>query len=154
MNLGPWHLPLDLSEIARPLRRLVEAPEGVETVEFALVSIALFMFLLGVVEFGRAYWTQSELQYAAEAAARWCTINNGGPNSCDTSTGITGAQNYTASQLLGMSIPGNRLLNFQVTTPTPACGNQVKFDYRFTFIVTALLPQSAITLSTTACHQA
>ena len=74
MNLGPWHLPLDLSEIVRPLRRLVEAPEGVETVEFALVSIALFMFLLGVVEFGRAYWTQSELQYAAEAAARWCTI--------------------------------------------------------------------------------
>ena len=154
MKFGHWPFPLDLWRIARLLRRLARAPDGVETVEFALVSIALFMFLLGVVEFGRLYWTQSELQYAAEAAARCATVNccAGGPASCGGSTGTTGIQNFTAGQLIGMSVASSKLSTFQVSAQT--CGNQVTFNYTFSFIVTSLLPQSAITLATTACHQA
>jgi Flp pilus assembly protein TadG len=152
MNLAYFRC--ELSGIARLLRRLFKAPDGVETVEFALVSIALFMFLLGVVEFGRLYWTQSELQYAAEAAARCATVNccAGAPTSCGGSTGTTGIQNFTAGQMLGMSVASNSLSSFQVSAQT--CGNQVAFNYTFNFIVTSLLPQSAITLATTACHQA
>jgi uncharacterized membrane protein len=155
MNLPHWPFPLDLGGIARLLRRLVKAPDGVETVEFALVSVALFTFLLGVVEFGRLYWTQSELQYAAEAAARCATVNccAGGPASCGGSTGTTGIKNFTAGQLLGMSVPSSSLLYFQVD-PTAICGNQVTFTYTFHFIVSGLIPQSAIPLTTTACHQA
>jgi uncharacterized membrane protein len=154
MNLPHWPFPLDLGGIARLLRRLVKAPDGVETVEFALVSVALFTFLLGVVEFGRLYWTQSELQYAAEAAARCATVNccAGGPASCGGSSGTPGIQNFTAGQLLGMSVPSSSLSTFQVSAQT--CGNQVTFSYTFNFIVTSLLPQSAINLATTACHQA
>jgi Flp pilus assembly protein TadG len=154
MKFGHWPFPLDLSRIARLLRRLVKASDGVETVEFALVSIALFMFLLGVVEFGRLYWTQSELQYAAEAGARCATVNccAGAPASCGGSTGTTGIQKFTAGQLLGMSVLSSSLSTFQVSAQT--CGNQVTFNYTFNFIVTSLLPQSAITLATTACHQA
>jgi Flp pilus assembly protein TadG len=150
MNLG--YVRYELRRIARSLHRLAKAPAGVETVEFALVSTALFLFLMGVVEFGRLYWTQSELRYAAEAAARWCTINSGGPNSCYTSTGITAAQSYTAGQLLGMSVSSSLLSNFQVNAKI--CGNQVSFDYTFNFIVSSLLFQNGITRTTTACHQA
>jgi uncharacterized membrane protein len=154
MKFGHWPFPLDLGGIPRLLRRLVRAPDGVETVEFALVSVALLMFLLGVVEFGRLYWTQSELQYAAEAAARCATVNccAGGPASCGGSTGTAGIQNFTAGRLLGMSLPSSSLSTFQVNAAT--CGNQVTFIYTFNFIITSLLPQSAITLATTACHQA
>lgn len=136
------------------LRRLIRAPNGVETIEFALVSIPLFLFLLGVIEFARLYWTQSELQYAAEAAARCATVNccNGGPAQCGGSTGTTGVQNFAAGQLLGMSVSSSNLSNFQINTAS--CGNQVSFDYSFSFIVGALLPKKTIVLTTTACNQA
>jgi Flp pilus assembly protein TadG len=67
MKLRYRPFPLNRFAIPPLLRRLIKAREGIETVEFALVSITLFLFLLGVVEFGWLYWTQSGLQYAAEA---------------------------------------------------------------------------------------
>ncbi len=137
------------------LRRLAKATDGVETIEFALAAIPLFMFLLGVIEFARLYWTQSELQFAAEAAARCATTNccASGPASCGGSTGNTGVQAFAANQLLGMSVPSANLTSFQVTAA--ACGNQVSFNYTFNFIVGPLLPTNgAITLSVSACNQA
>ena len=155
MNLGYWPFPPVRSRTARLLRRLLKASDGVETIEFALVSVTLCLFLLGVVEFGRLYWTQSELQYAAEAAARCATVNccAGGPTSCGGSTGTPGIQNFTADQLLGMTVPSGNLTNFSVSPAT--CGNQVSFQYTFDFIVVgSLFGLDAITLSTTACQQA
>ena len=137
------------------LRRLVKASDGVETIEFALVSITLFLFLTGVVEFGWLYWTQSELQYAAEAGARCATVTccAAGPASCGGTTGNAGLQYFTAGQLLGISIPSSNLTNFQVNAA--ACGNQVSFTYTYNFLVMgSLFSQNAIVLSATACHQA
>jgi Flp pilus assembly protein TadG len=136
------------------LRRLVKASDGSEAIEFALAAVPFFIFLLGVVEFARLYWTQSELQYAAEAAARCATVNccSGAPASCGGSTGNAGVQNFAAGQLLGMSISSGNLSNFQVTGAS--CGNQVTFSYAFDFIVGPIIPNSAITLSATACNQA
>ena len=153
MNLRSSRFPVDLAEIARSLRRLVKASNGVETIEFALVSIPLLLFLLGVIEFARLYWTQSELQYAAEAAARCATTNCCalGPAACLGATGTAGVQNFTTTRLLGMSVGSGSLSGFQVSAA--ACGNQVSFNYQYNFIVGTLLPQSSITLSTTACHQ-
>lgn len=136
------------------LRRLIKATEGVESIEFALAAIPLFMFLLGVVEFARLYWTQSELQFAAEATARCATTNccAGGPTTCGGNTGNTGMQSFAAGQLLGMSVSSANLSNFTVTPA--ACGNQVSFNYTFNFIVGRLIPNSAISLSVQACNQA
>ena len=154
MNPPYRSFPLELSRIVRLLRRLVKASDGSETIEFALLAIPFFLFLLGVVEFARLYWTQSELQYAAEAAARCATVNccSSGPASCGGSTGNTGVQNFAAGQLLGMSVSSSNLSNFHVTGAS--CGNQVTFTYAFDFIVGPLIPNSTITLSATACNQA
>jgi Flp pilus assembly protein TadG len=144
------------SAIAPLLRRLIKASDGIETIEFALVSITLFLFLLGVIEFGWLYWTQSELQYAAEAAARCATVNccANGPAECGGTTGNAGVQNYTTNQLFGMSIPGSNLTNFQVNT-NAICGNQVTFTYTYDFLVVgSLFPANSIVLSAKACHQA
>ncbi|HKS89219.1 MAG TPA: TadE/TadG family type IV pilus assembly protein [Stellaceae bacterium] len=136
------------------LRRVSHDSGGAEAIEFALVSIPLVIFLFGVIEFARLYWTQSELQYAAEAAARCLTLNccANSPSICGNTSGNAGVQNYAATQLLGVSISSDRLSNFQITTA--ACGNLVAFDYQFNFIVTGLMPKSSITLSATACSQA
>ena len=108
------------------------------------------MFILRTVEGTRAYWTQAELQYAAEAAARCATVNCCA--SGNTCAGSAGVQNFAASKLLGMSIPSGNLSNFRLKAQ--ACGNQVSFTYSFGLLTGALLPISAISMSATACNQA
>src|SRR5437879_2613704 len=95
-----------ISRTAALLRRLLKARNGVETIEFALAAIPLLTFLFGVVEFARLYWTQSELQYAAEAAARCATLvklSSPNPATCGGSavTDNAGVQSFAANQLLG-----------------------------------------------------
>ena len=161
MNLGCWPFPLGPSRIARLLRRLVKAPDGVETIEFALVSVTLFILSLGIVEFGRLYWTISELHYAVEAAARCATM------SCSATITGTGPGNYAADQVFGVTVPAGTV--FALTT-SPVCGNQVTVCFPFEFIVPGLFPftnappatcpagyaapASGLTLTATGCHQA
>ena len=137
-----------LADPGRSLRRFAVNSDGSEAVEFALISIPLFLFLVGVIEFGRLYWVQSELQYAAEAAARYVTIN---PNA-----DVSAVQSYAAAQVSGVSIPTG---DFTVTPyssgsnpPTPSCGNQVTVRYQFQFIIQNLMPYGPITLNATGCH--
>ena len=153
--MKPGYRPFTLRSATAPLlRRLVKACDGIETVEFALVSITLFLFMLGVIEFGWLYWTQSELQYAAEAAARCATVTCCPADAlCGGSSGNAGVQNYAAGKLLGISVPSASLTNFHVNAAT--CGNQVSFTYTYNFLVVGtLFPQNSLVLSATACHQA
>jgi Flp pilus assembly protein TadG len=161
MKLGHFRFPPGLARIARLLRRLVKASDGIETVEFALVSITLFIFVLGIVEFGRLFWTQSELQYAVEAAARCVTV------SCSATITGTGPGTYAADQVYGVTVPAGTV--FGLTT-SPVCGNQVTVCYPFQFIVPGLFPftnatpaacpagytapASGLTLYASGCHQA
>jgi hypothetical protein len=135
------------------LRRLLSDVAGANSIEFALAAIPLFLFLLGVVDFARLYWTQSELQFAAEATARCATVNccAGGPSSCGGGSGNAGLQAFAANQLLGLSIASSDLSNFSVTNR--ACGNQVTFNYTYNFIVGPLIQNSALTLAGAACAQ-
>ena len=154
MSLRSQHLVPGLSRLGGLLRRLWQAADGVETIEFALSAIPLLMFLLGVVEFARLYWVQSELQYAAEAAARCITTNccGGSPAACANSSGNNGVRAYAAKQVLGMTVSASDLQNF--TVGTASCGNQISFSYTFHFLVGNLIPNSNIALSTSACNQA
>jgi Flp pilus assembly protein TadG len=161
MKLGNRPFPLDLSGIVRHLRRLIKASDGVETIEFAVVAATLFVVVLGIVEFGRLYWTQSELQYAAEAAARCATV------SCSATITGTGPGNYAADQVFGVTVPAGTA---SAITVSPSCGNQVTMCFPFTFIVQGLFPftnatpascpvgytapASGLTLIVTGCHQA
>src|SRR5579863_7836515 len=83
------------------LLRLLMDDAGANAIEFALAAVPLFVFVLGVIDFSRLYWTQSELQYAAEATARCATVNccASNPSSCGGSS--TGLQQFAAQQLLG-----------------------------------------------------
>jgi len=50
-------------------------------VEFALVVVLLLPLLLGIVEFGRAWYTLHILQTAAREGARVCALTVGPPSS-------------------------------------------------------------------------
>ncbi len=53
------------------VRRRRAAVGGNAAVEFALVVPLLLMAIMGVAEFGRAWWLQLTLQYAVEEAGRY-----------------------------------------------------------------------------------
>src|SRR6266566_936742 len=114
------------------LLRLARAREGVEALEFAIILPVLLAFLLGCIEFGRLFWTQSELQYAVEAAARCITV------SCSGSITGPGPGTYAADHVFGISVPAGAV--FSVTSPSPACGNEVTVCFPFQFMVPALFP--------------
>lgn len=145
-----------LSPLTRPQRAwcgLLDDRSGATVIEFALAAIPLFLFLLGVMDFARLYWTQSELQFAAEATARCATVNccASSPSSCGGASGTAGLQQFAANQLLGLGAGSNDLSNFSLASQ--ACGNQVSFNYTFDFIIGSLIQNSGLTLSGSACTQ-
>lgn len=146
---------LSLATIRRVLTRLLREADGSEAIEFAIVANALLLFLLCTVEFGRLYWTQSELQYAAEAAARAATVYTVNNPSATPAAIQTAAQTQGAASAYSLSVTPTFVLtayNATAIPPAPSCGNQINVSYPFSFIVTGLFPFS-ITLTATACHQ-
>jgi Flp pilus assembly protein TadG len=145
---------LSRAPIGRTLTRLLRGADGSVAIEFAIVANALLLFLLGVVEFGRLYWTQSELQYAAEATARYATIYAVSTSPTPTYTQVeNAAQAQGPTYVSSISVPASDFTVIASTAPgAPICGNQVTVNYPFSFIVTGLFPWS-ITLTATGCHQ-
>ncbi|RYC23146.1 TadE/TadG family type IV pilus assembly protein [Ciceribacter ferrooxidans] len=66
------------------LDRARRCQSGTTAVEFALVGLPLFLLILGVVEFGRAFFLQNDLSYAADVAARQVLIGQVGPSLSET----------------------------------------------------------------------
>ncbi len=54
---------------------LWRAEGGLGAIEFALVAPFLLTMLLGVLDFGMAFWEQMEIANAADAGAQWAMTN-------------------------------------------------------------------------------
>ena len=127
--------------------RLRQAFEGTAAIETAFILPILLVGTVGMVEAGRAIWTQSSLQAAVVQAARCAAIS---PATCPD------VPAYAASQVTWMSLPK---ADFTYTA-TATCGitgytkgQQVVANYTFKTVVAALIPQfTSIALSATACH--
>lgn len=112
---------------------------GVTAIEYALLLPVVLVFVFGIIDAGRAVWTQATLDNAAEAAARCGAVD---VVKCGTTASI---QAYAVDRAGGMT-----LLPTVFTVTSATCGNKV----------TASLPlgltlpwngSSSITLKSTAC---
>lgn len=129
----------------RLLDCLWRSRDGATAIEMAFLLPVFLMFLLGIVEFGRAMWTQTALQFAVERAARCAAVS---PSAC------TDVPAYAASQVYGLSIPAASFTH----TPNATCGAasitggaEVTVSYAFQAIVPQLVPVD-VTLSAKSCH--
>jgi Flp pilus assembly protein TadG len=115
---------------------------GSAAVEFAFLLPVFLLMFLGIIEFGRLLWTQSSLQHAVEAAARYAAINY---PTCSSTSQTT---SYAAAQVFGQSAPTS-----DFTLTCPPCGTQVTATLSFTPVVPALLPfLNNIRLSAQSCY--
>ena len=111
--------------------------EGRAAVEFAFLIPVLLILIFAVYEFGRAYWIQNTLQYAAEQTARCVLAKSSASPGTIVDTTSAGACPYT-DNTAGMTVTrdpaSNTLTNCPTTfaTFTPKC-QTVKLTYSFTF---------------------
>jgi Flp pilus assembly protein TadG len=122
----------------RKLRPLSDT-RGTAFLDFSLVLPLLLILTLGVMDFGRLFWTKMTMSRAASAAARCFAMNSNTCPSADT------AQTYASQQAWGTS-------NVTFNAATAACGAQVTATYNFTFIVPWWPGANPLALSTTTCY--
>ena len=124
----------------------------------AFLLPVFFLFLLGIVEFGRALWTQTALQFATEAAARCAAVS---PSTCTAPGGDSiDVPAFAASQALGVPIPASTFTYTPNANATANCagaqnvgtgGTMVKASYAFETVASALIPLN-VTLSACSYH--
>jgi len=123
----------------RPPFTLWRSVRGEVAIEFAILFTVAMLLVMGLVEFGRALWYQSTLDFAVQSAARCGAVN---ASACGTTSQI---QQYAVSMAPGLPVTTS---NFTVTSPS--CGIQVVGSYTFQTVVPNLLPYT-MNLTATAC---
>jgi Flp pilus assembly protein TadG len=120
---------------------------GAVAIEYAFVLPILLLFVLGILECSRLFWTYTTLYRATEAAARCGAVD---VTLCATAAEI---QAYAVTQAYGLTINASAF-----TAASAACGMQVTASFPFTLVIpwiTAGTPSGSfniITLNSTACY--
>jgi hypothetical protein len=155
----------------RPRAPFLHDRQGGSAVEFAFVSIPLFLFLFGILEFGRAIWVDEALQSAASKTARCVGLKLSGPSGCTGaacgcwssgaySSSLTTSYAQALAQSWGVTLPATTAAINVTTTATTACGGsatgssfaQVTLSYTFSTVAANLIPPlKSKALSAVAC---
>lgn len=126
--------------IARAWCRLARDRRGVSAVEFALLAPALLGLIFGVIEMGRAAYTQGVVSFAAEEATRYAVVNY--------EISEEEVRDLTEDCLLG--IDRSRIDAVVVTGPINPDDNtrtiSVEVTYNFQFLL-PFLPMDSVTIS-------
>lgn len=120
------------------------ARRGAAAIEYGLIAPALLLFVLGLIDTGRLFWSYSTLNRAVAAAARCGAINT---TVCGTAAQI---QSFAVSEAWGMTLDAAAF-----TVSTQSCGVRVVANYDFTFVTPGfnyIAPLGTVTLNATACY--
>ncbi|HYZ42992.1 MAG TPA: TadE/TadG family type IV pilus assembly protein, partial [Stellaceae bacterium] len=129
------------------------AEDGSAAVEAALVLPILLLFLLGSVEFGRAFWTYHRMLLAVEEAGRYAMVYGASP-SLLSSASCPGVASVTLSNCAVAK--ANAYLAAYGTTGVTVTPNEdsstppnltITASYSFNFLVPNLLPFGPINLT-------
>jgi Flp pilus assembly protein TadG len=137
-------------------RRLLGATDGVAVVEFAVIAPVFLLFVFGIVEFGRAYWTWNTMRLAVEEGGRYAMLWNGCyygstcPSGCTPSGFNSCVSTYALTQLPGLTASITVTATSAAATATYPATMTVKATYTFDFLVPTLLPYGPIDLTTTS----
>ncbi|MBI2254052.1 MAG: pilus assembly protein [Proteobacteria bacterium] len=106
--------------IRNVIRRLLRSNSGAVAVEFALISPALILMLLGLVEWGRYMYAYNTLQFGCAQAARWGVFHITG-----TTTAI---EDYAKDQMAGLT-PTSVTAVIDAPSNTVTVSAEAQFDF-------------------------
>ena len=134
--------------------RFGRVARGQALVEFALTATVFLLIFVGIVDFGRALFTYSEVAQLARVATRYAIVNTPPPASdCTTANGAcqTLITNYLATKIAGLdptkltttitfggiptgnTVPGGTTYAC-TSSPSQGCWVNVKIQYQFQFL--------------------
>ena len=131
-----------------PIRRnatRTSARRGAAMVEFAVVAPMFFLFVLGLLEFGRGMMVQAQLTAAAEIGAR-----NGSMDGAQTSTVTSAVNNYLSNA--GISGASTTVTPSPPSSANP--GQDVKVVVSIPYSSVSWLPMPQFLKNTTLTSQA
>jgi len=93
--------------------------EGAAAIEAAFVLPLLFLFVLGIAEFGMALWQWNTMLLAVEQAGRWAMINNADANLvADVETQMQAV--LSSAAVCTTPTPGQTCVSASITAGTPS----------------------------------
>lgn len=124
-------------------------------IEFALVSLIMFVWIFGMMEVARAFWTYQILQEVAIQGARCMGVLATGCSSGGAYS-ASATQSYIAARAsaLGLTLPAADIVATHSTSCAGTSGfSTVAISYRFTTTMPILIPSlSSITLHVSSCY--
>jgi Flp pilus assembly protein TadG len=126
----------------RKFAKLIRAESGAVALEFAIVSMAMVLVSLGVVEFGRALEVRNQLTFLADKAARQI-LNDSSVTNAEVEADIRAKFDGPNPQLLEVVVEQDL-----VTDSDGAKYRNVEVSYPFTLLIPQL-STSTITLTAT-----
>ncbi len=120
------------------LRKLHKDNRGATAVEMALVLPMFFLFVFGIVEMGRAYWTLHTMQMAVDEAGRYVMIND----TASDSQIISRVQ----SHLYGFN-SGSFTITPSSSSASGISYKTIAISYTYSFLVPNLLPFGNLNLT-------
>jgi len=120
------------------LNRLQKNNTGTATVEMAFVLPLFLLFVMGIIEFGRLYWTLNSMQLAVDEAGRYAMVH----------TASTDADITTVAQA---NLYGLNTADFTLTSASQITAGVtykvITATYTFSFIASGILPFGSINLT-------
>ncbi|KPV50716.1 hypothetical protein SE17_25285 [Kouleothrix aurantiaca] len=110
------------------------SPAGQALVEFALLGTLLITLVLGIFDFGRAYYTQVQIKNAVGDAGYYAIQNPGND---------TGTKNRITQQLSGLN-PAISSSNIAITCSSGI--TKIRVDYQYHFVFSWLVPSAQVSL--------
>jgi Flp pilus assembly protein TadG len=137
--------------------QMLRSEEGQALVEFAVSLLVFLVFLLGVLDFGRALYTYHMVSYAARAGSRYAVVRGSACNAAVSGCPATQASvtSYIESVSTNLN-PGNLTVSVTWgnetngcpagTSPSnsPGCSVQVAINYKFVWLF-SFLPATTMT---------
>lgn len=120
------------------LKKLWKNSEGVEAIEMAFVLPVFLLFVVGIIEFGRAYWISDSMQLSIDEAGRYAMLNTTATDSQIIST--------AKSNLYGLD-PNAFTVTSTSQTISGINYKRINATYIFTFSIPNLFPFGDITLT-------
>jgi len=133
----------------RPDLRFSGDAAGSTALQFALVSLPLFLLLLGIIESSLLYWSWQALEGAAIDAGRCAGLN--APSCGNPTTSVTATQTYAVSAAHMRGLGTVTTANVTVLTgpaAQTACGSttatvvSVQITYKYPMIAFVPLPSN------------
>lgn len=91
--------------------------KGQAMAEFAMVAPVFFLLLFGVLDYGRAFFVQMNLQQAVQDAGRFASTGDHLPNPSNPSQNLSRIQSIIATvQNEAVSVPGVDPENLQISS--------------------------------------